>query len=221
MNDQSPFVIAISGSAGAGKTTLVNVLAERLGGAAKLFFDDFSADCKWWPLYGPEAAAGDHYQKWLREGGNPDHYVSAPQFAAALRTLRNGAAQVSVNRFVVIEEPWGRSRRETAEMIDFVAHIDLLLDVALCRRLLHDAEQGGNILKVIRQYHDLNFTYYYQHNRETPGRTADLVMDGMRTPDELAADLIDTLKSKLGLHLPEAQKKKEARSDDRASLSLD
>jgi uridine kinase len=187
-----PYVIAISGPAGAGKTTLVQALADKLGGAATLFFDDFAPDCQWWPAYGSEKSPGDHYRKWIAKGADPNDYVSAPKFATAIAALRS-----SEMRFVIVEEPWGRARNETARLIDFVAHIDLPLDVALCRRLLRDAAQGADILKVIRSYHDQQFTHYYQRNRELPGSSADLVLDGMRSIEELIDELVDVIQQRL------------------------
>jgi uridine kinase len=38
------FVVAISGPSGCGKTTLVKAVAEQLGDAAMMFFDDFVID---------------------------------------------------------------------------------------------------------------------------------------------------------------------------------
>jgi uridine kinase len=45
----TPWVIAVAGPSGAGKTTLVRQLVARLGNAAALFFDDYESSSTYPP----------------------------------------------------------------------------------------------------------------------------------------------------------------------------
>ena len=70
------YVIAVTGTSGAGKTTLVRAVARLLGDAPTLFFDDYEAT----PTYPQDWTA------WWRAGGDPNA-VKTPRLAADLRAL--------------------------------------------------------------------------------------------------------------------------------------
>ena len=116
----------------------MKAVAERLGDAACLFLDDWADD--------PADIA-----VWARERPLDLNRWPTPEFSAALATLRAGgpvemprlSQSVGLDRhrttppaaYVVVEEPFGYLRDETADSIGLAVLVDVPPQVALARRL--------------------------------------------------------------------------------------
>lgn len=210
----TPFVVAIGGPSGSGKTSLVKAVAARLDGAAMLFFDDFADD--------PE-----DIEKWAALPGADYGRWQTPTFSDALDALRRGEAvtvpelspSVGVDRsrhvesapWIVIEEPFGRLRAETARSIDLAVCIDIPLEIALARRLSRQvatyrgigeaAADDAKRVEVWRAFWGMLESFldaYLGWARDAYGEqarqlleTSDLVVDGSRPLDELAVQVAE------------------------------
>ena len=199
------FVIAISGTAGAGKTTLVRQVAQLLGDATTLCFDDYRSVAKY-PQF-PEGMA-----KWIEAGRDLDAW-EIPQLLDDLRALRSGRritlpddkGDVEPARFVVLEEPSGRERNGMAALVDVVVLVDLPLEIALARKVVADLEYCLEqvpldelprvIEKMICYYaHYPLARAYYLTCIERVRRNCELVVDGTRPTDELAQEIVTAAK---------------------------
>ena len=202
-------VIAVAGTSGSGKTTLVRVVAGLLGDAATLFFDD----------YENSSTYPTDWSAWWRAGGDPDA-VKTPQLAADLRTLRGGASvlyptsghSIAPAAFVVVDEPFGRARAEVRNLIDFVACLDVPLEVALARRVLRalDATQNDSHLRdelrqIARSYLPATSREVYRAANAAPTARCDLILDGLRDPQALAAELFHAVRARTALPRHQAQ----------------
>jgi uridine kinase len=211
----SSFVIAISGPSGCGKTSLVKAVAEHLGDATMLFFDDFPTDPP------PDG------EVWATKRDADYSLWETPEFSEALTALKNGnpvtlpdiSASVGLDRsretqpakFIVIEEPFGRLRPETARSIDFAVFISTPLNVALARRLMRQMSaierfaelainekdrvtrlQGGTAFfqSFLETYVDWMHLSYAEQARQL-GESSDLTVDGLRSVDELATEVVN------------------------------
>lgn len=198
MQTKQVCVIAVSGTSGAGKTTLIRSLATLLQDAVLLSFDDYV-------YLGNDVNV---IRTWLAGGANPNE-LQTPQLAIDLRKLSSGQPVQLPNNdgvlepaaFILLEEPFGRARNEIAPMIEFAAHLDLPADVALARRLvrtLESAERPALEHLLEQTCHDLR-TYLiagrdaYRAVEDAAKACADIVLDGMRSVDELAAELISEM----------------------------
>jgi uridine kinase len=190
-----PFVVAVSGTSGGGKTTLVDKAAELLKNSVRLHFDDYV-------VVDNDPAV---IRAWLDAGANPDEFKT-PRLPDDLRTLISGEPVVLPDGggiiepagFILLEEPFGRARGELAALIDFAVHLHVPADIALARRIVRSIEaQERPADEQLIEYIHRELKIYIAAGREAyvaaeraAAKSADLVLDGMRTTDDLAAELV-------------------------------
>jgi len=194
MDTPAAFVIAISGPSGAGKTTLVTKVATCLGQATALYYDSYERVGTWHP----------DIRQWVDQGCDPNQWVSIPQLVEDVRALRQGRAillpesrqVIEPAAYIVLEEPWGRERDELRPWIDFVVHVDIPLDIALCRKLLREASDPSSQrdpLTFLKNYLTYRLGEVYRRQQQA-GAHADLVVDGLRAPEELAKEIVTAIR---------------------------
>ena len=193
------YVVAVSGMSGAGKTRVVRRAVEILGNAAALHFDDYISVS----TYPPDL------QQWLAEGADVDVWRT-PRLADDIRALRAGKAialpesgvVVEPAEVLVLEEPFGKMRREMAGLIDLALHIDVPIDVMLARRLLRrlseEREQyGESLLDQLRsdlEHHVASGRLLQARGAVVARDAADVVLEGTLSIDELARAVADEVR---------------------------
>jgi uridine kinase len=205
-NNSASFVVAISGPSGSGKTSLVQKVTRLLDDAVSFYFDDYESVSKY----------PSDFSEWIREGADPNQWET-PQLAEDLRSLRYGKAislpnnrgMLNTARFIVIEEPFGRERDKMNELIDFVACIDLPLEIALARTLLRTIEEfprerrQDELIEFLRGYLAayLNGSVralYLEVNARVL-KNCDLVSNGVKPVAELAEEIVAAVKTRVGV----------------------
>jgi len=197
------FVVVVSGVPGSGKSTLVSGVAEALGEAVTLHFDD----------YGGTSIYPEDFKAWLQSGADPNDWKT-PQLVQDLRTLRGGVTvlhprsgvSLEPKPIIVVEEPFGRAREEMDVNVDFSAHINLPLDLALVRllrRMLAEdaAKEEAKRLGCLDIVESLSEMFLDDGMRGLllqsdvqAARSANIILDGTQTPEDLKTELIKTLK---------------------------
>ena len=136
--NKSAFTIAVSGPSGSGKSTLTKQLRDKLVDAISFHFDDYASTNKY----------PDDFVEWLKKGADPK-LVQNPDFNRDLYELVQGRSiklpnnqMVKSEKYIIVEEPFGRGRGGMAELIDFVVCIDIPLEVALARRILRGIQNA-------------------------------------------------------------------------------
>ena len=193
---KTPYVIAISGPSGAGKSTLAKNLVALFDDAVSLSIDDY-----------PD----DHYPPalgWLERGANPDEFET-PGFFADVRALKEGKSilhpesqrKTEPPAYLIIEEPFGKSRTAFKDLIDFHAEIDTPLEIALPRRLLRimgwksEEEQLPYIKQHLEWYLRAGRNFYIAV-RENARKEKDLTVDGTLPSETIAQVIFDAVLAK-------------------------
>jgi uridine kinase len=140
-------VVAISGVSGAGKTTIVKQLANEFD-CPFLLFDDHT-DKSTYP---------QDMKHWLNRGANVS-LIKTPKFVNSLESL----ISKNNNRFIFIEEPFGKERDSMSSLIDYVVLLDHPMELCLARINKRHTEQPNlDSIKSISHYLDK----YEDHFRE-------------------------------------------------------
>lgn len=184
---KKPFVIAISGVSGSGKTTVTDELKRRLKNCAVLSFDDYDDVC----------LIGRDINDLPTDRNGYDDWQVGP-IAADIKQLLNEPLD-----YIILDYPFGRQNSTISPYIDLSVFIDVPLDVALARRLIRDYTDRSTErheifvdLKAVGDYlkHYLKFQIpTYQNFIDTQKPYADLVIDGMQDVKTNADQIVECL----------------------------
>ncbi len=198
----SNFILVISGNSGSGKTSLVREVTALLEQSVTLHFDDYASvstyptDMKEWLATGAEAS------KWQTLHMVED--LQKLRHGKAI-TLPNNQDLVQPAKYIVVEEPFGRGRAEISQYIDFVAYIDVPMEIAFCRKLKRDLNTSfkNNYDEALRYVNGMLESYLegglrevYRVSNEIARSSCDLVLDGTKPTSELAKIVVSAVHAK-------------------------
>lgn len=169
-------VIAVSGAAGCGKSTLVRELAKAIGDSVVIHFDRY-------PVQLPEDMPA-----WLADGADFDRW-SIPGLDEDLAEARQG------DRPVVFEAPLGRRHLKTGAHIDFLVFIEVPLEIALARLVRRElAGESVNLAEYIDAYESVARDVYREQLRQV-APDADLIVDGRSDVDTNVSVVLEALRA--------------------------
>lgn len=190
------YVIAVAAGIGAGKTSLVKAIADRLTDATTFHYDSYEKATEM-----PVQAM----VRWMRDGADADSLL-IPNLAEDLEKLKRGETVVdpSTNReirpgkYIIFEMPLGKEHRKTAAHIDLLIWVETPLDVALARKIKeftstfltgHERKDHRAFIVWLDRYldHYLEFTrQILKIQKERVSPTADIILDGQCDLETLA-----------------------------------
>ncbi len=159
---QSPFMVAVSGGSGSGKTTFVNKLWNRLEMLRPLVIsiDHFYRDLSHLPseerskynFDDPDAIERDllHEQVSLLRNGVA---VDRPCYDFATHTRREETERLEPSRIIIVDGIFALCYPELLKLFDLKIYLDVDMDVRVVRRIRRDmAERGRSFESCAAQY---------------------------------------------------------------------
>ena len=196
-------VVGISAVGGGGKTAVARRLAEVLGDAVTLHFDD----------YDDSNVHLEDLQRWFIDGADYDAYET-PVFTCHLQALKAGrsirhpigGAVIGPASYVVADAPLGRAHSDSGRFIDLMVFIDTPLDVAIARRTLRDIERATEwTAEETLQHAKGELSGYecrarpiYEHFQECMRAGSDLIVDGTLSIDLIVEGIRCEMRSRWG-----------------------
>lgn len=176
-------VVAVSGVSGAGKTTIVKLLADEFN-CPFLLFDDFT-DKNTYP---------QDMKAWLQNGANVSH-IKSPKFVSALKSLISN----SNTRFIFIEEPFGKQRKPMSPLIDYVILLDQPLELCLARVISrHTNNRSVDSIQSISSYLKKYIEYFREIYVNTANQircNSDLIYQDVVSINKTTKDISNWLKN--------------------------
>ena len=171
-----PFVIAISGVSGGGKTTITKHLNDRLFNSKTLFFDDYDFD-------GPNDII-----HWVDNGANYDEWNLDP-FIKDIKKLLSEPLD-----FIVLDYPFAYKHSKTSQLIDLAVYIDTPLDIAMARRLIRDFKNSSHerILIEMENYISQGRRGYLEMLK-TIKPNSDIIVDGTFSISRIVNEIYDVI----------------------------
>lgn len=169
-------IIGISGKTGAGKSTLAKRLSLDLN-ATLISWDDFDTI----------SVEPDDFIDWYNRGSNYSEF-QREGLENVLGTLKEGKnvthsvlqKELLPTKYIIFDAPLGRLHEQTGKYIDTCVHVEVPLDVSLCRRVLRDFDDTTKTKEELLE----EISFYLSHSRplffdNDLKQAATLVVDGL------------------------------------------
>ena len=181
---KKPYIISISGISGSGKTTVAHKLKELLPKTEIICFDDF-----------PGNLLGRDYCEWSESGADCNEWNLEPIISEIKRLL------LEPFDYIILDYPFGKVHRTIGAYVGLSVWIDIPLDISLARRVIRDFTRRsevrrplkGNTAEEVSSYLDFYLIRHrdtYFRHIETIKPSANLVVDGTKSPEEITDIII-------------------------------
>jgi uridine kinase len=202
-----PYVVAIAGPAGGGKSSLLRQLVAALGDATAIQMDSYQRFTRE-PIR--------EIVQWMQRGADFNEFAIA-SLAEHLEALKRGAPvldpltrlEIPARKYILFETHFGRAHRHTGQLIDLLIWIDAPLDIALARNVkdlvaavLRGCDAGvprervAGIQEFLESYlEDVRRLRLMQREKVAAG--ADVTLDGSRGLDAMTQHALAQIRARL------------------------
>lgn len=200
--DQRSKVIVICGSAsGVGKSTLVNRLSELIPDSCAMYFDAYHRTTEYPPDMYRDVMEGKEID--LKQIRNTEFFDDLIALCHGKSITDPWGRVLNGSKYIILEEPFGKSRSGMDELVDFIATIHLPLDIALARRLLRNIRIDHSHMLIeenLRSVETFLDAYLHGGGRlsyeklyEVVSADSNLILDGTTSVDQMAELVIQRL----------------------------
>jgi len=182
MLSKRPIVIAVSGVAGSGKTTITKELLKMNPCSEVLSFDEYDF---------PKCPSD--FVMWVEQGANLEDWDLTPIRNDLNRHLLDHQRNLD---FIFLDYPFSRLHKEIGELIDYTVFIDTPLDIALARRIKRDIPKSvKDLMSELDNYLMRGRIAYLDMQSKHVG-TDDIVIDGSLSIEEIVNTIISKIREK-------------------------
>jgi len=174
------YTISITSPSGGGKTTIINLLKNKLENSFVLYFDDYDFTNDPGDNQFNNDLIQYDYNKW--------------ELTQLKRDIEKTIME-SKYEYLLLDYPFSYCNDNIKQYIDFSVYIDTPLDVAMARRIIRDFNKDMNIkneMEIYLKYGRIG--YIDMENFVKP--TCDLIVNGNNKPDEIIDIIIGNIKSR-------------------------
>lgn len=186
MNKNStPVVIGIAGGTGSGKTTVANVILERVGAESIAFIphDAYYKDLKHLPKAQREIINFDHpdslesellveHLQLLREGGS----IQVPVYDFTSHSRTEVSERIDPHPIILVEGILIFAEKTLCDLFDVKIFVDTPPDIRFIRRLERDIDERGRSLESVVQQYQTTVRPMHQEFVEPSKRYADVII---------------------------------------------
>ena len=186
MNKNStPVVIGIAGGTGSGKTTVANVILERVGAESIAFIphDAYYKDLKHLPKAQREIINFDHpdslesellveHLRLLREGGS----IQVPVYDFTSHSRTEASERIDPHPIILVEGILIFADKTLCDLFDVKIFVDTPPDIRFIRRLERDIEERDRSLESVIQQYQTTVRPMHQEFVEPSKRFADVII---------------------------------------------
>lgn len=186
MNKNStPVVIGIAGGTGSGKTTVANVILERVGAESIAFIphDAYYKDLKHLPKAQREIINFDHpdslesellveHLQLLREGGS----IQVPVYDFTSHSRTEASERIDPHPIILVEGILIFAEKTLCDLFDVKIFVDTPPDIRFIRRLERDIDERGRSLESVIQQYQTTVRPMHQEFVEPSKRYADVII---------------------------------------------
>ncbi|MDG5471234.1 hypothetical protein P6709_05700 [Jeotgalibacillus sp. ET6] len=173
---KKPYIIAIAGVSGGGKTAAAKQLASKLPRSMVLFFDDYDFE-------GPE-----NIIEWVDKGADCNEWNLDP----LIQDIKNRTREAF--DYLILDYPFAYKHYRTSEWIDCTVFIDTPLDVAMARRIIRDfsSRSAKDILHDMENYLTQG-RRGYEEMLKTIKPDSDIIVDGKQSLSNITDELYERI----------------------------
>ncbi len=174
-------IIAIGAVTAGGKTTVVNVIKDRLPRTASLHFDTYSFE-----------GEVEDFNEWVSKGADYNVWDLSPLTADVEKIIHSGEYD-----YLLLDYPFAYQNKMMKDYIDCCIFIDTPLDIAMARRVIRDMKEASadDICNEMDTYLNSTRISYVQMLTDILP-TSDYVIDGAK---ELETIINETMEIILGV----------------------